>query len=298
MMKGKDKDKGKAQKGQSKGKAAEPAPKATPANAGAAPAATSPQTPPTAAPPAVEGGSLPLFYRNPVPVDRGRHGSMLLKERRTYFYARGATAVPLLGEEFPMMHAHYPIVFTPGADSTAVALMGFRPNENLFIRDDGSWEPQRPIPAYVRRYPFILMEVPGDQRMVLCVEEDAEVLGAVGDAALFNGDQAGPGAQAALEFCGAFNRSAMATQAFCAAVSQSGILVDQTAEITTHTNQKLTLTGFRVVDEQKFNALPDKLWLDWRQKGWVGLIYTHMLSLGRLEVLTNLTSQRLAPGAA
>jgi hypothetical protein len=242
---------------------------------------------------AANDAPLPLFYRNPIPVDATRHKNLKLKERRSFAYARNATAVPVLAEEFPQLQAHYPIVFTPGDEPTAVALMGFRPNENLFVREDGDWEPLRPVPAYVRRYPFILMDMPGDERMLLCMEEDASVVAEDGETALFNGNEAGPGGKAALDFCGAFNQSAMATQEFCTALAKAGVLEERQAEMAGPDNQRLNLTGFRVVNEAKLNELPSKTWLDWRAKGWVGLVYTHLLSMGRLEVLTMLTAERL-----
>ena len=44
---------------------------------------------------------------------------------------------------------------------------------------------------------------------------------------------------------------------------------------------KKTIFGaalLRVIDEAKFNALDDATVLEWRRKGWLPLIYCHLIS--------------------
>jgi hypothetical protein len=53
----------------------------------------------------------------------------------------------------------------------------------------------------------------------------------------------------------------------------------------------MTLRGFDVVDEAKFNALPDELFLDWRRRGWVHLIYCHLMSMGNWARLVDLAAK-------
>ncbi len=39
------------------------------------------------------------------------------------------------------------------------------------------------------------------------------------------------------------------------------------------------LTGLRVIEEDKFNALPDQAILEWRRQGWLPLVYWHWASM-------------------
>ena len=41
-----------------------------------------------------------------------------------------------------------------------VAILGLRGAANQFVNSEGAWREGKYIPAYVRRYPFILMESP------------------------------------------------------------------------------------------------------------------------------------------
>jgi SapC len=43
----------------------------------------------------------------------------------------------------------------------------------------------------------------------------------------------------------------------------------------------MTLHGFQVIDGAKFNALPDDVFLEWRRRGWLPLVYCHFLSMDR-----------------
>lgn len=234
---------------------------------------------------------LPLFYRDPMPVDINRHRDWKIKAQRSYAYAAQTNAIPVVLEEFPALHAHYPIVFSSGQNPAALALVGIRPQVNMYVEADGAWRKGFPVPAYVRRYPFILMETPDRQRLVLCMEEDASVVATDGDFPLFDGDKAGQAGNDALSFCGSFNQAAQATQEFCNALKQKDLLVEQRADIVTADKQRLSLSGFCVVDEPKFNALPDEVILEWRKKNWLGLIYTHLLSLNRWNDLVDLATQ-------
>jgi hypothetical protein len=63
--------------------------------------------------------------------------------------------------------------------------------------------------------------------------------------------------------------------------------------VTLKDGHALGLSGFRVIDEGKFNALPDETILDWRRKGWLPLIYCHLISTSNWANLVD----RAAAGA-
>lgn len=242
--------------------------------------------------------SLPLFYSNPVPVHAERHKDWKVKQVRSFAYAAKTHAVPVVLDEVPALQAAYPLVFSVGENPGLVALVGLRADENLFVGEDGTWRQGFPIPSYVQRYPFILIEVPDEKRMILAMEEDAGTVGTDGELALYEDGKATPQGQEILNYCMAFNNSAQATQAFCTELQQRGLLIEQRADIVTPGNRRLSLSGFRVIDEQKFNALPDEVFLEWRKRNWVGMVYAHLLSLGRWQTLIDMMKDREVPAAA
>lgn len=83
-------------------------------------------------------------------------------------------AVPLGASEFAVAMRDYPIVFLRrgrGSVLQAMAILGMKEGENLYVMPDGRWDRRTYIPAYVRRYPFHV-DVTGAERTI-CVDPDA-----------------------------------------------------------------------------------------------------------------------------
>jgi hypothetical protein len=235
--------------------------------------------------------SLPLFYTNPVPVSATRHGDWKVKNNREFHYAANVHAVPILAEEVPQLQAFYPIVFSGGPNPGVMALLGLRAGQNLFVGKDGKWRTNTLVPAYIQRYPFLLVEVPEDKRLILIMEEDANLVGPDYEVPLFKDGQGTKEGEEILNYCVTFNNSARLTQEFCKELADRDLLVEQRADVVTPDGKRLSLSGFRIIDEQKFNALPDEVFLEWRKRNWIGLVYAHFVSLGRWQSLIDILKE-------
>ena len=94
---------------------------------------------------------MPLFYKDPRPVDPVRHGPLSLLPENDFGFARGTNAVPLNLTEFSVAARHFPIVFVRDPIPLALAVLGMRRDENVYVDDKGRWRSGCYIPAYVRR---------------------------------------------------------------------------------------------------------------------------------------------------
>jgi hypothetical protein len=132
------------------------------------------------------------------------------------------------------------------------------------------------IPACIRRYPFVFLDSPEEEQLILCVDE--EVLVENGEVRLFevSGEPSKPTLEA-LEFCKSFHAAAQETKAFGQALENSGILVKQEA-VAEAENRRIIFDGFRVVDEQKLAEMEDDVFLEWRRRGWLPALYAHLFS--------------------
>ena len=124
--------------------------------------------------------ALPPPYKSPVLLTARDHGALAYRKPDSYAFARSINSVPVVMNEIPKLLPHYPIAFTTGPNPVLIALLGARNDENLFVGPNGEWTPGAYIPAYLRRYPFILMEMP-DKVLALSAEMDPEFLGAEGE---------------------------------------------------------------------------------------------------------------------
>src|SRR5690606_17259787 len=134
-----------------------------------------------------------------------------------------------------------------------VAVLGLRGQENLFVDGDGQWRANTYIPAYIRRYPFIFLE--NANQFTLCVDTAASNVAENGDNPLFD-EQGQPSelTRHALKFCQEYQGQHAHTLEFSRALAEADLLVENKADITLHNGQHLTLAGFKVIDEARFNS--------------------------------------------
>ena len=257
-------------------------------------AAKTPEATPDAARP-----SLPLFYSDPHALTVERHGSKAIMTNADYSFAKDTNSVPMTAMEFSQAVRHYPIVFSAAAPVVPVAVLGLSGARNQFVSgEDGAWRAKTYIPAYVRRYPFILMESPDKLQFTLCIDEAASHYGDEGNS-LFEGDEASEICKKALEFCSTYQGQHSFTLEFTATLEKYGLLVDNQAALTLTTGEKISLSGFRVIDEEKFTNLPDDVFLEWRKRGWIPLVYCHLLSMSNWQPMGDeIVSERNAAGTS
>jgi hypothetical protein len=238
------------------------------------------------------GEAMPMFYAAPRPLDRARDARLKVSRPSHFRFAANTNAIPLLIDEFPMAAAYYPIVFAAGPSPIPAAVVGLKNDSNLFLDQEGRWMNGAYLPAYVRRYPFILMDDPEQKQFVLCIDEKSDMLGEKGEYPLFEGGQPSEFTKSAMEFCAALRQQGDTTDEFIAALQEQGLLMPNDAQIDLRDGSRLQLSGFLVIDPQKFDALPDNVLLQWRKKGWLGLVYAQLLSSHRWQNLVDLLQMR------
>lgn len=239
---------------------------------------------------------LPLFYSRPEVLNPGIHGKLRVLPVDNLKFAAKSNSIPIVAEEFLDCAGAYPIVFTAGAQPSAVAITGLRDNENLYLDLKGRWIPGVPVPAYVRRYPFIFLELPDNDRLTLCIDRAATNLvegGTAGQAIFDEQGEATEFAKTALAFCEAFQKQLLATRAFGELLVKMDMLRPRTIDLADRKGRRYSLGGFQVIDEEKFRALPDETVVDWHKRGFMTAILAHFISLRRWPALVERMQTRL-----
>ena len=184
-------------------------------------------------------------------------------------------------------------MFSGEAVPVPLAVMGLRNSENLFVDEKGAWAPNAYVPAYVRRYPFIFMEGKDGLQFILCIDEDSGFLTEGEGNILFEPDgKASALGQNALNFCSAFQGNHVQTREFGEALKKHSLLVENQANATIAGIEKVSLGGFKIIDEQRFNSLPNEVFLEWRSKGWLHLVYSHLMSMANWAGLVDQAARR------
>lgn len=233
-----------------------------------------------------------VYYEKPVLLHRERHRHRKVAPGNGFGFARKANSLYLAGVEFGEASREYPIVFTRANGSIApVAVLGLRPRENLFVREDGRWD-ARYVPAFVRRYPFVLAELPGGQ-MGVCIDEAYAGLNDTQGEALFDGEGKNtPYLQNALDFLNRYQREYLRTDAFCRKLADMDLLVEMNARADLVDGRRFMVNGLMVVDEKKLMALPDAQALSLFRTGELHLVSMHLASLSNLQRLVERVASR------
>ena len=235
----------------------------------------------------------PLFFHSPQPITLERHAQAGLSDELQLNFARGTNSLPLNAIEFSEACRTYPIVFTAGEDPMPVVLVGLE-NENYFIDIAGHWKTDAYIPAYVRKYPFALMESPDKQQWILCVDEKSPNFRAESAKhPFYNDGQAAEISQRALDFCSAFQQHHRFTRDFMQALIEQKLLVERVSTLTLPDGSNVNLRGFMIIDEERFRKLPDDVYLEWRKLDWLPLIYACLLSQNNWKYLAAMATGQI-----
>ncbi|RYY73942.1 MAG: SapC family protein [Comamonadaceae bacterium] len=233
-----------------------------------------------------------LYYDKPALLNREKHRRCRIRPSEGYGFARNANSLFVAGVEFNEACKDYAIVFTRLAGKvTPVVVLGLRTRENLYVDDQGRWDAPY-VPAFVRRYPFVLADLPGRQ-MGVCIDEAYEGLGESGGEALF--DERGgntPFLQNALDFLQRYQLEYVRTEAFCRRLEELDLLTAMDARAELADGRSFTVADLMVVDERKFAALPDEQVLSLFRGGELHLVSMHLLSLSNLQRLVDRMAAR------
>ena len=243
--------------------------------------------------------NLPLFYATLEPLNATQHGKMKIHQVDKSPVIANTHAIPVTVDEFGLAQRNYPIVFSIGDNPIPIALMGLNEGVNVFLDDDGRpTDPTIYIPAYIRRYPFLLARLkPDSDELSLCFDPTSNAVGEWDNGEpLFDGDEPSEATKAILEFCEQFETAGQRTSAFMEDVKKSGLLMDGEVAIQPEGyEQPFIYRGFQMIDEEKLRELRGDELRKMNQNGMLPLLYAHLFSLSQMR---DVFSRQLAQGKA
>ena len=241
---------------------------------------------------------LPLFYKDLLPLNSRDHADWTAATLESAAYLAATHAIPLTTDEFVDSQRNFPIVFTAGENALPIALFGLNEGVNTFVGEDMKINEVIYLPAYARRYPFILAKLQQDSDdMSLCFDPSANLLGKFDEGlALFESEgKPTEYTEGVLDFCRRFEEAGQRTKQFMEELAKLDILMDGEIAITRNDmpDTPFIYRGFRMVDEAKLRELPGAKVEELSKNGMLMLIYAHLFSL---NLMRNLFERQLAQG--
>lgn len=242
-----------------------------------------------------------LIYDRPRPLNREAHRSLrLVPGMPDWTFARGVNSVPMVLAEFANAGLDYPLVFAgaPGQEQPAV-LLGLHSGDNLFVDEAGHWALDAYVPAFLRRYPFVLAEVDGGEDFTVCVDEAYAGFDTTLGEPLFNEDGSDTALLGhAVKFLSDFQAGLRATQAFTARLRELDLLEPRTLHVQPAQGNATTLDGFQVVSLERLAAIEGEALAALHTSGDLAAIHAHLNSLNNVARLSARLDRRRSPATA
>lgn len=236
------------------------------------------------------------FYQTPVALNRERHRNLKLDASKgNYLFAARTNSLLLATTELIDAAASYPVVFVgeTGGPYTLCAMVGLNNEENLFVDAAGKWDAGSYVPAFVRRYPFVLGGADENAELTVCIDESYAGFNEQTGQPLFDaqgGDA--PLLQGAIEFLQHFHAEMQHTNAFAQRLHALGLLELKNFEVQREAS-KLVVEGVVVINAEKLAALDDATVLTMVRNGDMALAHALLLSIKQIPHMAVRLEERL-----
>jgi hypothetical protein len=225
---------------------------------------------------------LPILYNDLIPLNSQEHADYRMQPSDAAPFLAGQHAVPLTVDEFVTAQRFLPIIFSAGTEPVPLGLMGLNEGVNVFLDDAGKLLNRTYVPAYVRRYPWMLARLrPDVDELSLCFDPTSSMIGKLdeGEALLEDGKPTELTSNI-LKFCEEFEQAAARTGQFVKDLQQLELLMDGEVAIQTpNVEQPFIYRGFQMVNEEKLRDMRGDQLRKISQNGMLPLIHAHLFSL-------------------
>jgi hypothetical protein len=227
---------------------------------------------------------MPPGYTSLAPLNREQHAGLGLRADCSYAWCAQLNSVYLGAQEIQRAALDYPVVFVRDnakGEYFPAAVFGLRNNENLYVDAQGRWRPDHYVPAYVRRHPFCIAELPQpdgkEPQRLICVEE--QWLAASPQPYFDARGEPTPAWKPMLELIEALEGVRTQTRGFARRLDAFGLLVPFDAVAMPASGAPLRLQGMHRVDEEKLKTLGERELRTLMRRNELRAVYAHLLSL-------------------
>ena len=187
--------------------------------------------------------------------------------------------VPVLANELGVLANNLVVVFTNEENPKLVALLGR--TKNVVINKDYKGF----MPSALLNYPFFL--APIQDKNVICIDIEAKQLKGKGEPLFDKDGKATKFTEQLTNVMSNYNDIDIRTRIAVSEIKKTGILESKELGININGKEQTIIKGFSIVNVEKLNNLDDKTLADFARRGYLELIYSHLRSLGNLQILAD-----------
>lgn len=223
------------------------------------------------------------LYQQPAVLSRQKHKNLRFTPQKDASFAREVNSVPVNGVEFFEASRELPILFSKDKNDNyfPVVLLSLINKGHHLTDEKGRWKPEVYMPAFIRRYPFIL-----SSKGAVCADIQAPHFAAKEGVPLItaNGEDAAL-LKNAITFLRRFDKQNALTREYAKACKEAGLFKPCALKIRQGKQKMVSLDSLYVLDEAKLARLSPEQVIDWHKKGWLAWSYAQIHSLGAVQRL-------------
>ena len=221
-----------------------------------------------------------FLYEKPELLTAEVHGDLGFKTpERPFEHTKNARAVPLNMVEFASAARSFPVIFTNIEQPMPLAVTAVVEEENLFVGDDGQWDPLAYVPSYLRCYPFTFVKK-SEEQYAIVFDRAAASVSDQPEYPFWNGTEPSAQTQALMDFCVAHERERRRTEDFCKQLKELDLLAPYRS---THkpegAEEPMPLADYVSINVEKLNELPSDVIYDLHKTGRLVHIYMQIYSI-------------------
>ncbi|WP_455476971.1 SapC family protein [Bartonella sp. B41] len=243
--------------------------------------------------------NIMLFYKDITPINKVTHKNLKFSPPNDMSFAKDTHWIPLASSEYGQAALDYPILFMCAEDEqkkkhyTSVALVGLSNDENDYITSNKSWERNTYVPAFVRRYPFVLAQIQSEKELSVCFDPQSGMFNEVAGTELFNSDGSiSPFMEGCIHFLESFKNAMEKTTEFINALVEMDLLSQKSINVKNEKGLSAQLEHFWIIDEEKLNKLSAHQLSKLHKNGFLGWIFAHIMSMNNLLKILALKGEK------
>ncbi|MBY6192022.1 SapC family protein [Microbulbifer agarilyticus] len=222
----------------------------------------------------------------PVMLNIDEHKDLRVITDRSEAYGDNTWFALTFPLEFRTLQAYYPIFFQKHAETgrfLAIALLGLREGENLFLEGDRWTVPY--IPLSIKREPFLIghqkVTVDGQERVERVIHIDMDnprVNSDSGERLFMEFGGNSPYLDKVADMLDAIHHGLGQADDFMGALERHELLESFTLEVQLENNDKHQLVGLHTINEDKLGQLDGEALAELHAKGYLASIYMVLAS--------------------
>jgi len=225
------------------------------------------------------------MYKNIKILDKEKFKNVKFDEVNGVEVAKNIGLIPLGFTEIWHASHHCPIIISAGENAEFLSFTGITKEITIFNKDEVY------LPAFVRSYPFLNVEIKGEDEKinsVIAIDENADFVGKNKQFFIIDKEKnITKEANSKIELVRELNRQREISKKIIAELKAHDLLVKKDLKVVVDNNERIILDEFYIINIEKLTKLDDTILALWARKGWMGIFDAHIKSLNNFQkVLT------------